>query len=114
METKSFVELPNEVRGNVPNSRTHSLNGNRANLLGLGFGVCPQSGCFGGELDLEGVDPTNTRSNRNHGHYAPTEASGGRVSFVVADDNRRPAFVRLSPDDGVEVHKSNLATKHHV
>ncbi len=104
MDSKGFVDLLHEVGWHPSKSPTYALNSNGAYLFGLGLGLDAQS-CFArGESDLEGVDLRHIRGDGNNRHDPTAEAIGGGVRPVTADDDRRTALVRLSPNDRVEVH----------
>ena len=114
MEPKGLVEFRDEFCRQSSDAFADSLDGDRSDLLGLGFRVSVEPGAGGLEQDLEGIDAGGVGGDGHHGHHAALEAFGRAVGSVVADDDRRPALVGLRATRRFEIDETDLASTHQL
>ncbi len=57
VDAECLVEFGHEACGQLADVLADALDGNRSDLLGVGFGVMTQAGEVGRQQDLEWIDP---------------------------------------------------------
>ena len=112
MEAQRFIDRGHEVRRESAYCRAHPLNGYGPHLLGLGFGISPQSCLVCGQQHLKGKDPLHVAGDWYDGHYSATESMGRGVGPVIADQHRWPTLVGLTTTHGVQVDEKDLTAQH--
>lgn len=95
VEAQGLIEGGKQVGWQRPDLSTDALDGDRTNLLGLSFGVEPEAGLSCGQHDLKRIDAFRPRRHRHHSEDSPSEALGGTVRSIVADDYCRAPLVCL-------------------
>jgi len=114
MESKRVVESVHEFNAERANNWTKAFDGDRSNLLGLGFRVDVESGLGCRQQNLERIHALDVGSHRDKGDDSPTKAGCGGVRPVVAYHHSRPGMSGFVTDHRVEIDKSDFASTHQL
>ena len=89
MEPERVVEQDHKIERYETDSPAHTVDCDRSDLLGLRFGVMPESRVGHSQEYLERVDLSGVAGQRDDGDDPASEPGCGHVGAVVADDHHR-------------------------
>ncbi len=112
MEAQCFVDRSHQSRRNPAYCRADPFNGDRANLLTLGFEVHPQSRLVRWQEHLKRKDSLHVAGDGHDGHYAATKSLSHGVGLVIADQYRGATLVGLATAHRVQIDEVNLTAQH--
>lgn len=106
MESERLVQRTHEVGVEGAEENSHTFDGDRSHLLGLGFRVPREPSRRGVEQHLEGVDVGGVRRDQNEADSTPPKAFRRGVGAVVADHDCGSLLVRLCVSRRIEVDQT--------
>ncbi len=112
VEPQGLVDVFHDGVSYLTNTGTQPVNGNRAHLLCLSFGVAIEACCCGSEQDLKGIHVSNIRRHGNDRNDASTTPLGSAICPVVADQDSGALLVGLTAATGIEIDQVDLTPVH--
>lgn len=112
MKPESFIELRQDTRWKISNSRPDSFYSDRAHLFCLRLRVMLEASRGRAQRYLKRVDARDVRRHGNDRHHATSQPLRGAVRSVIAHDDGGSSLVRFGSDHGIEVNPTDLSAPH--